>query len=114
MPGHPESICPYRVTGKLGEGGMGIVYSAHDSRLDRPVAVKTIRASGDDDSGRKRFLREAQSAARVTHPNICRIYDIGEEVGRPFLVMELLEGEPLSSRLTRGPMLVPEALQIIL
>ncbi len=114
MPGHPENIGPYHITGKLGEGGMGIVYSAHDSRLDRPVAVKTIRASGDDASGRKRFLREAQSAARVNHPNICLLYDIGEEDGRPFLVMELLQGESLASRLTRGPMLVPEAVQIVL
>jgi serine/threonine protein kinase/tetratricopeptide (TPR) repeat protein len=114
MTGYPENIGPYHITGKLGEGGMGVVYSAHDSRLDRSVALKMILGSGDDDSGRKRFLREAQSAARVTHPNICRIYDIGEEVGRPFLVMELLEGEPLSGRLTRGPMLVPEAVQIIL
>ncbi len=114
MPVHPENIGPYRITGKLGEGGMGIVYSAHDSRLDRAVALKMILASGDDESGRKRFLREAQAAARVNHPNICRLYDIGEEGGRPFLVMELLEGEPLASRLMRGPMLVPEAVQIIL
>jgi eukaryotic-like serine/threonine-protein kinase len=114
MAGHPESIGPYHITGKLGEGGMGIVYSAHDSRLDRPVAVKTIRASGDDESGRKRFLREAQSAARVNHPNICLLYDIGEADGSPFLVMELLEGESLAARLTRGPMLVPEAVQIVL
>ena len=114
MTGYPESIGPYHITGKLGEGGMGVVYSAHDSRLDRPVALKMILASGDDESGRKRFLREAQSAARVNHPNICRLYDIGEEGGRPFLVMELLEGEPLANRLTRGPMLVPEAVQIIL
>ncbi|HEV8041368.1 MAG TPA: protein kinase [Bryobacteraceae bacterium] len=114
MSGYPENIGPYHVTGKLGEGGMGVVYCAHDSRLDRPVALKMILGSGDDDSGRKRFQREAQSAARVTHPNICRIYDIGEEGGRPFLVMELLEGEPLSSRLMRGPLPVPEAVQIIL
>jgi eukaryotic-like serine/threonine-protein kinase len=114
MPGHPEQIGPYHITGKLGEGGMGIVYSAHDSRLDRPVALKMILGSGDDASGRKRFLREAQAAARVNHPNICRLYDIGEEGGRPFLVMELLEGEPLSGRLMRGPMPVPEAVQIVL
>ena len=114
MPGHPERIGPYHITGKLGEGGMGVVYSAHDSRLDRPVAVKMILGSGDDESGRKRFLREAQSAARVTHPNICRLYDIGEEDGRPYLVMELLEGEPLAARLAHGPMAVPEAVQIIL
>lgn len=114
MSGHPERIGPYQITGKLGEGGMGVVYRAHDSRLDRPVAVKMILGSGDDESGRKRFLREAQSAARVTHPNICRLYDIGEEDGRPFLVMELLEGEPLAARLANGPMAVPEAVQIIL
>jgi eukaryotic-like serine/threonine-protein kinase len=114
MSGHPENIGPYHITGKLGEGGMGVVYRAHDSRLDRLVALKTILDSGDDDSGRKRFLREAQSAARVDHPNICRLYDIGEEAGRPFLVMELLDGESLSSRLARGPMLVPEAVQIAL
>ena len=114
MPLHPETIGPYHITGKLGEGGMGVVYNAHDSRLDRAVALKMILASGDDESGRKRFLREAQAAARVNHPNICRLYDIGEEGGRPFLVMELLEGEPLANRLTRGPMLVPEAVQIIL
>src|ERR1700693_1431459 len=114
MSGQPENIGPYHITGKLGEGGMGIVYSAHDSRLDRPVALKMILGSGDDVSGRKRFLREAQAAARVNHPNICRLYDIGEEDGRPFLVMELLEGEPLSGRLMRGPMPVPEAVQIVL
>src|ERR1700690_1141709 len=114
MPGHPERIGPYQITGKLGEGGMGIVYSAHDPRLDRPVALKMILTSGDDESGRKRFLREAQSAARVNHPNICRLYDIGEEGGRPFLVMELLEGEALSTRLSRGPVPAPEATEIAL
>ena len=93
---------------------MGVVYSAHDSRLDRPVAVKMILDSGDDESSRKRFQREAQSAARVSHPNICRIYDIGEEDGRPFLVMELLEGEPLSTRLLRGSIPAPEAIEIAL
>src|SRR6266478_1193422 len=114
MSGHPENIGPYHITGKLGEGGMGVVYRAHDSRLDRPVALKTILDSGDDDSGRKRFLREAHSAARVDHPNICRLYDIGEEGGRPFLVMELLEGESMSERLGRGPMPLAEALQVTL
>ncbi len=81
----PERIGPYTITGKLGEGGMGIVYSANDTRLNRPVALKMILDSGDDEDGRKRFVREAQAAARVTHPNICRIYDIGEVDGRPFL-----------------------------
>ena len=63
---------------------MGVVYSANDIRLNRPVALKMILDPGNDEDGRKRFLREAQAAARVTHPNICRIYDIGEVDGRPF------------------------------
>src|SRR5271169_6213831 len=110
----PERIGPYNITGKLGEGGMGIVYSADDSRLNRPVALKMILGSGDDESGRKRFLREAQAAARVTHPNICRLYDIGEVDSRPFLVMELLDGESMSLRLGRGAMPLAEALQVAL
>ena len=93
---------------------MGIVYSANDTRLNRPVALKMILDSGDDEDSRKRFLREAQAAARVTHPNICRLYDIGEVDGRPFLVMELLEGESMSERLGRGPMPLAEALQVTL
>jgi TolB-like protein/tetratricopeptide (TPR) repeat protein len=107
----PERIGPYEITGKLGEGGMGIVYRANDTRLNRPVALKMILDSGDDEDSRKRFLREAQAAARVTHPNICRLYDIGEAEGRPFLVMELLEGESMFVRLGRGPMPLAEALQ---
>jgi len=93
---------------------MGIVYSANDTRLNRPVALKMILDSNDDEDSRKRFLREAQAAARVTHPNICRLYDIGEVDGRPYLVMELLEGESVSERLKRGPMPLVEALQVML
>jgi serine/threonine protein kinase/tetratricopeptide (TPR) repeat protein len=114
MPALPERIGPYNITGKLGEGGMGVVYSANDTRLNRPVALKMILDSGNDEDSRKRFLREAQAAARVTHPNICRLYDIGEVDGRPFLVMELLEGESMSVRLGRGPMPLAEALQVLL
>jgi eukaryotic-like serine/threonine-protein kinase len=110
----PEQIGPYRIIGKLGQGGMGIVYSAYDTRLNRPIALKMILDSGNDEDSRKRFLREAQAAARVTHPNICRLYDIGEVDGRPFLVMELLEGESMSVRLGRGPMPLTEALQVAL
>jgi len=93
---------------------MGIVYSAIDTRLNRPVALKMILDSGNDEDSRKRFLREAQAVARVTHPNICRLYDIGEADGRPFLVMELLEGESMSERLARGPMPLAEALPVTL
>src|SRR5439155_15485224 len=94
----PQRIGPYEITGKLGEGGMGIVYGANDTRLNRPVALKMILDSGNDEDSRKRFLREAQAAARITHPNICRLYDIGEADSRPFLVMELLDGESMSER----------------
>ena len=93
---------------------MGIVYRADDMRLNRPVALKMILDPGNDEESRRRFLREAQAAARVTHPNICRLYDIGEVEGRPFLVMELLEGEALSERLSHGPMSLADALQVTL
>jgi serine/threonine protein kinase len=114
MSSHPERIGPYEITAKLGEGGMGVVYHAQDTRLNRAVALKMIRDPLADENLRRRFLREAQSAARVSHPSICRLYDIGEEDGRPFLVMELLEGESLSCRLSRGPMAVAEAVQVCL
>src|SRR5208282_4678423 len=110
----PQRIGPYEITGKLGEGGMGIVYSARDTRLGRLVALKMILDSGNDEDSRKRFLREAQAAARVSHPNICCLYDIGEADGRPFLVMELLEGESMSARLGRGAMPLDEALRVTL
>ena len=99
-----ESIGRYRVTRVLGQGGMGVVYAAHDDRLDRPVAIKVIRAEAlADDRARERFRREARAAARVSHPHICPLYEFDEADGQPFLVMELLDGEPLSLRLTRGP-----------
>src|SRR5260370_4755853 len=114
MSGDPEGIVPSQITGRLGAGGMGVVYSANDSRLKRAIALKMILDSGDDDNSRKRFRREAQAAARVNHPNFCRLYDIGEETGRPFLVMELLEGESLAARISRGALPVPETVQAAL
>lgn len=114
MSTQPQLIGPYQITGKLGEGGMGVVYSARDTRLQRTVALKMIRDSLCEENLRKRFLREAQAAARVNHPNICQLYDIGDEQGRPYLVMELLEGESLATRLTRGAMPIPEAVQVTL
>src|SRR5579864_5053737 len=114
MSSDPDRIGPYQITAKLGEGGMGVVFHAQDTRLNRAVALKMIRNSGDDENLRKRFLREAQSAARVSHPSICRLYDIGEEDGHPFLVMELLEGESLAGRLGRGPMGLAESVQVTL
>jgi serine/threonine protein kinase/tetratricopeptide (TPR) repeat protein len=103
------AIGPYRVSGTLGEGGMGIVYAAHDDRLDRPVAVKVIRATNEPHA-RDRLWREARTAARLNHPNICQIYEVGEAEGRLYIVMERLDGEALGTRLARGgPMGVAEA-----
>ena len=95
------SIGPYRVSGTLGEGGMGVVYAAHDERLDRPVAVKVIRSSADP-NGRERLWREARTAARLNHPNICQVYEVGEADGSLYIVMERLDGESLTTRLKRG------------
>src|SRR5438045_7774496 len=96
-----DRIGPYRVVRKLGEGGMGVVYAAEDERLNRAVAIKTIREAGDS-SARERFFREARAAASLSHPNVCQLFDIGDDEGRPFLVMELLEGESLAGALGRG------------
>ncbi len=89
------------------------MYAAHDDRLDRTVAIKVIRPDAlADDRARARFRNEARAAARVSHPHICSLYELDEDAGQPFLVMELLEGEPLSARLERGPIALDAALQI--
>jgi len=106
-----QQIGPYRILRKLGEGGMGVVYAAEDERLNRAVAIKTIRESVDS-SARERFFREARAAASLSHPNVCQLYDIGDEGGRPFLVMELLEGQSLADRLRDGALPLTEAVQI--
>ena len=108
----PARIGHYALAHKLGEGGMGVVYAARDERLGRTVALKTLSSVGRDDSARKRFWREARAAASVNHPNICQIYEIGEDAGELFIAMELLEGEVLAERLHRGPMSAADALPI--
>jgi eukaryotic-like serine/threonine-protein kinase len=109
VPATPERIGPYRVLRKLGQGGMGVVYAAQDERLDRALAIKTILGLADDETARKRFWREAKAAASVNHPNICQLYEVGEEQGGLFIAMELLDGESLSDRLRGGALLVDEA-----
>jgi serine/threonine-protein kinase len=93
-----KKVAHYEITGTLGEGGMGIVYSAWDERLNRPVALKMIRADSSDPAAAERLRREARSAASVNHPNICQLYDIGGEQGELYIAMELLGGESLASR----------------
>ena len=110
----PARIGHYAIVHKIGEGGMGVVYAAKDERLQRNVALKTMAAVSRDDSARKRFWREARAAASVNHPNICQIYEIGEDQGELFIAMELLEGEVLSDRLRGGPLGAADALPIAL
>src|SRR5262245_58929642 len=99
----PDRIGRYKIERKIGEGGMGVVYAARDERLDRTVALKTIRGETDDTS-RKRLWREARAAAGVSHPNICQLYEVDETDDGLVLAMELLAGEPLGARVTRGPL----------
>src|SRR5687768_18616762 len=93
----------YEIVGKIGQGAMGEVYRAHDPVLNRDVAIKTMSAAiGADDELRQRFHREAQSAARLNHPNIITIHDFGEDQGRAYIAMELLEGDDLKDLITRA------------
>ena len=106
-------IGPYEIVALIGTGGMGEVYRARDSRLDRSVAIKVLTgARGVERSELDRFKREARAIARVNHPSICTVHDVGEHEGVPFLVMELLEGETLAERLELGPLPVDQAVAI--
>jgi serine/threonine protein kinase len=103
----------YEILASLGAGGMGEVYHARDPRLDRPVAIKILTSTrGSSQLELERFRREARAIARVNHPNICTLHDIGQEDGVAFLVMELLAGETLAERLEHGPLPLDRALAI--
>ncbi|MDX1396628.1 MAG: serine/threonine-protein kinase, partial [Gemmatimonadota bacterium] len=108
---HPESVGPYRIVDVLGTGGMGVVYTAEDTRLGRLVALKTLGA-GQDPDARDRLWREARSAASISHPGICQVYDVEVEDGKLWVAMELLEGEGLDARLRRDRPGVEEAIGI--
>src|SRR5260370_20064808 len=98
----------YRLVRRLGGGGMGEVYLARDEQLDRDVALKLLPpARGDDADARARFQREVRALARLTHPNIIQAYDSGSEGGRPFLVMEFVEGRNLSALVQETGRLAP-------
>src|SRR6266704_3291290 len=96
---------PYRIVGLIGEGGMGAVYRAKDTRLGRDVAVNILTAVTLDDRERiTRFEQEARATGLLNHPNLLTIFDVGTADGTPYIVSELLEGETLRERLSRGPL----------
>src|SRR6516162_10590254 len=94
----PKKLGKYDILEVIGRGGMGVVYKAIDRALGRLVAIKMMTVgSADDPELLKRFYREAQSAGKLQHPNIVTIYDLGDQDGNPYMVMEFLEGESLAS-----------------
>ena len=104
---------PYQVTGQLGAGGMGVVYRAHDSRLERDVAIKVLPADAlRDESARARFRREALALAKLNHPNIATLFDVGEQDDVSYLVMECVAGESLAAMLERGPLPIRDVLTL--
>lgn len=115
MPVTPGTqLGPYLVIEPLGSGGMGDVFKARDTRLDRAVAIKTLKPDAASDPDRRaRFEREARAISAAAHPHICTLYDVGSATGddgsTEFLVMEALEGETLADRLARGPLPVSDA-----
>ena len=114
-PGRPERIGRYRVLDRIGRGGMGVVYSAHDEVMERDVAVKVMMADPDiEPEVRARFLREAQVSARLAHRNIVTIFDIGEDNGRLFIVMELLRGFTLAQTLKQRGIALEEKIDLTL
>src|SRR5262245_21988238 len=109
----PETVSHYRILKRLGGGGMGEVYLAEDTRLDRKVAIKFLLPElVGDDKAKRRLLHEARAAAKLDHPNICAIHEVAEENGRSFIVMQHIEGETLASRLQHRPLGLREALDL--
>ncbi|MGA2269891.1 MAG: protein kinase [Bryobacteraceae bacterium] len=107
-----DTVAHYRIEARLGEGGMGVVYKAWDERLQRAVAIKTIRGVREGEEARKGLWREARSLARVSHPNVCQVFDADQDGETLFLVLELLEGQSLAGRLATGPLATAETMQI--
>src|SRR6059058_692376 len=100
-----ETVVHFRITAKLGAGGMGEVFLAEDTRLDRKAAIKFLPAemAGDADR-RQRFLTEAKAASALNHPHVCVVYDVGEtQDGPPFIAMEFVEGRTLDALIRQGP-----------
>ena len=104
---------PYEIVSLLGKGGMGEVYKARDTRLEREVAIKVLRAEWSGDPRfKERLEREAKKISQLQHHNVCTLYDVGSQDGVDYLVMEYLHGETVESRLKKGPLPIPEVLKI--
>lgn len=107
-----RTLSHYQLLGKLGEGGMGEVWKARDTQLERHVALKVLRAgSPEDPTARARLLREARTASKLNHPHVCTIYEVGESDGQAYIAMELVEGRTLSARLTAEKLAVEKVLR---
>src|SRR6266403_5624930 len=113
MPLFPGThLGPYEITGPLGSGGMGEVYRARDTRLERTVAIKILpRELSNDPIRKQRFEREAKTISSLNHPHICVLCDVGSQDGTDYLVMECLEGETLAKRLEKGPIPLEQVLK---
>ncbi len=112
VPEAGQRFGPYEILGKLGGGGMGIVFRAWDERLHREVAIKLLHDDYETPGMRERFLLEARAASALNHPNICTIFDIGEQEGEPYLVMEVLEGMTLKQKIAQGAVPVEDLVRI--
>ncbi|HEY3043677.1 MAG TPA: protein kinase [Vicinamibacterales bacterium] len=106
-----QSLDHFRIDAVLGAGGMGVVYRAYDTRLERTVALKVVSDRSLDPEARQRLVREARHASALSHPNICTMYEIGDIAGDPFIAMEYIDGEPLDRIVARGPLPVRQVLE---
>ena len=107
MSNPPTTVGRYKIVERLGQGGMGSLFLAHDPAIDRMVAIKLLREGLDNAELRERFAREGRAAGRLHHQNIVTIFDVGEDGGQPFIAMEYVPGETLESLIRRKARLSP-------